>query len=153
MALKKWDETLSSGDCVDPYTEWNDMVTYIKRSGSCAGGGHILYNDDDSSIEWFRFKEWQIQFRGFNAILASTNNTFYGIYAGNGITTKTENVLLGSGAGENNNFGACVFVGAQAGYGNSDDNNIGIGKQCLYAHSGERSVGIGTRVFIWKYYC
>lgn len=57
MAMKDWDDVpYGTKDCIRDTAEWNKVVEYIKHSGSCnSGAGHILYDDDDSNEQRFKF--------------------------------------------------------------------------------------------------
>ncbi|MCK4328499.1 hypothetical protein KAX02_01525 [candidate division WOR-3 bacterium] len=57
MAMKDWDDVpYASGDCIRDIDEWNKVVEYVKHSGSCnSGAGHILYDNDDSDEQRFKF--------------------------------------------------------------------------------------------------
>jgi len=52
--LKDWDDVpYGAADCVSGHVTWENMVDYIKHSGSCSDdGGFTLYDDDDSTTIW-----------------------------------------------------------------------------------------------------
>jgi len=55
--LKDWDDVpYGAADCVSGHVTWENMVDYIKHSGSCdTGTGYILYDDDASANQKFKF--------------------------------------------------------------------------------------------------
>lgn len=132
MANKNWDEILVPGDCVgdNTPTQWNAMVQYIKHNGSCnAGAGHILYDNDASVVEWFKFYEHSIDFKSKRAIYINDDEVFIGHDAGNPTVSGIGNTCIGSNSGSN----------ITTGYG-----NIGIGYQALWkTNIGYYNVAIG----------
>ena len=128
MADKDWDDVpYVDGDCVRDEPEWNDMVDYIKHSGSCAdGGGYTLYDDDDSTTIWFEFYEHSIDINEDRAIYINDDNSFFGHGAGDNIAAGTNNTLVGHDVMQANDISGCVGLGYEAGLNNAADNRLYI---------------------------
>jgi hypothetical protein len=145
MTLKDWDAIpFTAIDCVRDHNEWNDMVDYIKHSGSCANGdGYTLYDNDTSSNIWFEFYEHSIDFKEDRAIYINDDETYIGHGAGDNIVAGTNNTLVGHDAGQANDVSGCVLFGYQAGKNNTQDNIVAIGRNALFSNAGVNNVGIG----------
>ena len=162
--LKDWDDVpYGAADCVSGHVTWENMVDYIKHSGSCSDdGGFTLYDDDDSTTIWFEFYENSIDFLEDRAIYINSDETYIGHGAGDNIGAGTFNTLIGNDAGalvttgEKNvilgglagsatdvNIDNCVLIGYNAGKNNTQDNIVGIGFEALDNNTGASNTAIG----------
>lgn len=128
MTLLDWDDVpYAAADCVRDHTEWNNMVAYIKHAGSCnAGAGHVLYNNDASAVEWFKFYEHSVDFLGDRAIYINDDETYIGHGAGDNIGVGINNTLVGHDSMQANSVSGCVGLGYEAGKNNATSNRLYI---------------------------
>ena len=145
MALKDWDDVpYGAADCVSGHVTWENMVDYIKHSGSCSDdGGFTLYDDDDSTTIWFEFYQHSIDFMEDRAIYINDDETYIGHGAGDNIGAGTNNTLVGHDAGQANDFFGCAFFGYEAGKNNTRDGIVAVGYQALQSNTGAYNTAIG----------
>ena len=122
------------------------MVAYIKHAGSCnAGAGHVLYNNDASAVEWFKFYEHSVDFLGDRAIYINDDETYIGHGAGDNIGAGIGNTLMGHNAGQANSFSNAVLIGQEAGKNNTQNSTVAIGYRALQNNTGAYNTAFGYK--------